>query len=148
MQANGRLQGWNSRGVRPQGWVEAAARKLPRGALGMDARTTEGYAGKRPAEHFKHSRGLTAGKRQAWTPMCKQTAGCKRWNSRGVRPQGWVEAAARKLPRGALGMDALTTEGYGKRQAATLEQQGLTATGLGGSCREEAAARRPLAWTP
>ena len=29
-------------------------------------------------------------------------------------------------------MDALTTEGYaGRRQAATLEQQGLTATGLG-----------------
>ena len=40
-------------------------------------------------------------------------------------------------------MDALTTKGYaGKRQAATLEQQGLTATGLGGSCREEAAARK------
>ena len=43
-----------------------------------------------------------------------------------------MEAAARKRPRGALGMDALTTEGYaGRRQAATLEQQGLTATGLG-----------------
>ena len=40
-------------------------------------------------------------------------------------------------------MDALTTKGYaGKRQAATLEQQRLTATGLGGSCREEAAARK------
>ena len=50
-----------------------------------------------------------------------------------------MEAAARKLPRGALGRDALTTEGYaGKRQAARLEQQGLTTTGLGGSCREEA----------
>ena len=33
-----------------------AARKLPRGALGMDALTTEGYAGKRPAGHFKHFR--------------------------------------------------------------------------------------------
>ena len=44
---------------------EAAARKLPRGALGMNAVTTEGYAGKRPAGHFKHFRGLKAGKRQA-----------------------------------------------------------------------------------
>ena len=65
VQANGRLQRWNSRGLRPQGLVEAAARKLPRGALGMDALTTEGYAGKRPAGHFKHFRGLKAGKRQA-----------------------------------------------------------------------------------
>ena len=48
-QANGRLQRWNSRGLRPQGLVEAAARKLPRGALGMDALTTGGYAGKREA---------------------------------------------------------------------------------------------------
>ena len=55
----------NSRGLRPQGWVEAAARKLPRGALGRDALTTEGYAGKRPAEHFKRFKGLKAGKRQA-----------------------------------------------------------------------------------
>ena len=92
MQANGRLQCWNSRGLRPQSRVEAAARKRPQGALGMDALTTvtEGYARKRPEEHFKRSERLKDGKR-----------------------------------------------------AATLEQQGLTATGLGGSCREEAAARRP-----
>ena len=31
----------------------------------MDALTTEGYAGKRPAEHFKRFKGLKAGKRQA-----------------------------------------------------------------------------------
>ena len=68
MQANGGLQRWNSRGLRPQGWVEAAARKRPRGALGMDALTTEGYAGKRPAEHCKGFKGLKAGKRQASTP--------------------------------------------------------------------------------
>ena len=35
VQANGRLQRWNSTGLRPQG-----------GALGMNALTTEGYAGK------------------------------------------------------------------------------------------------------
>ena len=68
VQANGRLQRWNSRGLRPQGLVEAAARKLPRGALGMDALTTEGYAGKRLAKHVKGLKGLKAGKRQAWTP--------------------------------------------------------------------------------
>ena len=39
--------------------------KLPRGVLGMDALTAEGWAGKRPAEHFKHFRGLKAGKWQA-----------------------------------------------------------------------------------
>ena len=45
--------------------MEAAVRMLPRGALGMDALTTEGFAGKHPAGHFKHFRGLKAGKRQA-----------------------------------------------------------------------------------
>ena len=57
-----------SKGWRPQSLVEAAARKLPRGALGMDALTTEHYAGKRPARHFKGFKGLKPGKRQAWTP--------------------------------------------------------------------------------
>ena len=149
MQANGRLQRWNSRGVRPQGWVEAAARKLPRGALGMDALTTEGYAGKRQAEHCKGFKVLRVWKlangrleRRNNRGYLQANGRLQRWNSRCLRPQGWVEAAARK--RDALGMDALTTEGYaGKRHAATLEQQGRTATGLGGSCREEAAARRP-----
>ena len=67
MQANGRLR-WNSRGLRPQSRVEAAARKRPQGALGMDVLTTEGYAHKRPAEHlkgFKRFKRLKAGKRQA-----------------------------------------------------------------------------------
>ena len=32
VQANGRLQRWNSRGLRPQGWVEAAARRAARRA--------------------------------------------------------------------------------------------------------------------
>ena len=68
VQANGRLQCWNSRGLRPQSRVEAAARKRPQGALGMDALTTEGYAHKRPAEHlkgFKRFERLKDGKRQA-----------------------------------------------------------------------------------
>ena len=59
------MQSWNRRGLRPQGLVEAAARKLPRGALGMDALTTEGYAGKRLAKHFRSFKGLKAGKRYA-----------------------------------------------------------------------------------
>ena len=60
--------------------MEAAARKRPRGALGMDALTTEGYARKRPAEHlkgFKRFKRLKAGKRQAWTPL--QTDGWGQW---------------------------------------------------------------------
>ena len=48
----------------PQSLVEAAARKLPRGARGMDALTTERYAGKRPARHFKRFKGLKPVKRQ------------------------------------------------------------------------------------
>ena len=42
----------------------------------MDALTTEGYAGKRPAEHFKGLKSLRL----------------QRWNRRGLRPQGLVEA--------------------------------------------------------
>ena len=57
MQASSRLQRWNSRGLREQQGLTAT--------LGMEALTTEGYAGKRPAEHFKRFRGLKAGKRQA-----------------------------------------------------------------------------------
>ena len=58
------MQRWNSRGLRLQGLVEAAARKLPRGALRMDALTTEGYAGKRLAKHVEGLKGWKAGKRQ------------------------------------------------------------------------------------
>ena len=38
--------------------------KRPRGARGMDALTTERYAGKRPARHFKRFKGLKPVKRQ------------------------------------------------------------------------------------
>ena len=48
--ANGRLQRWNSKGLRPEGLVEAAARDL------------ESFRG------LKGFKGLKAGKRQAWTP--------------------------------------------------------------------------------
>ena len=72
--------------------MEAAARKLPRGALGRDALITEGYTGKRPAEHFKRFKGLKAGKRQAERPnnRGRQTAGCNAGTtgaySRGLPP--------------------------------------------------------------
>ena len=46
-QANGRLQRWNSKGLRPEGLVEAAAKDL------------DGFRG------FKGFKGLKAGKRQA-----------------------------------------------------------------------------------
>ena len=51
--------------------------KLPRRSGGMDALRTEGYAGKRPAEHCKRFKGLKARKRQAWTPL--QTDGWGEW---------------------------------------------------------------------
>ena len=82
------------------------------------------------------------------------------WNSKGCRLEGLVAAAARKqcsswrwkLPRGSwrvlrvlsVGslangrLECLNKRGLcaGKGQAAMLEQQKLTARGLGGSCRE------------
>ena len=92
--------------------------------LGMEALTTEGYAGKRPAEHFIEGWQTVGLNGPTTEAMCRQTAGCNAGttgaygNSRGLRPQGWVEAAARKVPRGVLGMDALTAEGWaGKRPA-------------------------------
>ena len=48
-----------------------------------------------------------------------------------------MEAAARDGFRGFKGLK-LGKRRAGKGQAATLEQQRLTARGLGGSCREEA----------
>ena len=66
VQANGRLQCWNSKGWPPQGLVEA------------DALTTEGYAGKRPAKHFRGFKGLKTGKRHAWTPQQQRLCAGKR----------------------------------------------------------------------
>ena len=63
------------------------------------------------------------------------------WNSKGGRPEGLVEAAARDL-EGFRGFKRLKAgkrnRGLcaGKGQAAMLEQQKLTARGLGGSCHE------------
>ena len=90
VQANSSLQRWNSNGATKLGGScreEAAARKLPRGALGMDALTTERYAGTRPARHFKRFKGFegwqTAGLNALTTDaMCRQTAGCKQQGSR------------------------------------------------------------------
>ena len=50
VQAKGRLQPWNSKGWRPEGFLEAAAREL------------EGFKG------FKRFKRLKPGKRQAWMP--------------------------------------------------------------------------------
>ena len=86
MQAKGRLQPWNSKGWRPEGLVEAAARDLE---------------------------GLRVG--SVWTNA--PTEGLRVWrlaNGRLERPNN----------RGLCA---------GKGQAATLEQQRLTARGLGGS---------------
>ena len=60
--------------------------------------------------------------------MCRQ---------RTLTARNLVEAAARDGFRGFKGLK-LGKRCAGKGQAATLEQQRLTARGLGGSCREEA----------
>ena len=51
------------------------------------------------------------------------------------RPGAWC-AARDVQAKGRL--QPWNSKGWGKGQAATLEQQRLTARGLGGSCREEA----------
>ena len=85
-------------------------------ARGMDAVTTERYAGKRPARHFKRFKGLKPVKRQPWTPIRSHCCG------RGDALShccGLVVACACGRARG---MDALTTERYaGKRPARHLK---------------------------
>ena len=93
VQAKGRLQPWNSKGWRPEGLVEAAARDL---------------------EGFKTFKCLKPGKRM---PQRRVLRVWRLANGRLERPNN----------RGLCA---------GKGQAATLEQQRLTARGLGGSCRE------------
>ena len=75
--------------------------------------------------------------------MCRQRAGCNPGTAKADGQRAWW-----KLPRGiwrvlrvlrfegwqTAGLNALTTKGY--VPAATLEQQRLTARGLGGSYRE------------
>ena len=84
--------------------MEAAARKLPRGALGHGCpNNREGYAGKRPAKHF---RGLkfegfegwqTAGLNALTTEaMSRQTAGCNAGTAGAYGYRAWW-----KLPRGS-----------------------------------------------
>ena len=78
------------------------------------ARDLEGFRG------FKGlNNGLKAGKRPNNRGLCRQTqANCRlqRWNSKGLRPEGLVEAAAKDLDgfRGFKGLKGLKA---GKRQA-------------------------------
>ena len=90
VQAKGRLQPWNSKGWRPEGLVEAAARDL---------------------EGFKTFKCLKPGERM---PQRRVLRVWRLANGRLERPNN----------RGLCA---------GEGQAATLEQQRLTARGLGGS---------------
>ena len=81
-------------------------------ARGMDALTTERYAGKRPARHFRGFKRLKPVKRQPWTPIRSHCCG---WGDALSHCYGLVVAFACGRARG---MDALTTERYaGKRPA-------------------------------
>ena len=106
----------------------------PRGALGMDALTTEGYAGKRPAEHFKRFKGLKAGKRQARLERpnnrvyVQANGRLQRRNNRDLREQQGLMAT--------LGMEALTTEGYAGKRPAEHFIEGWQTVGLKGPTTE------------
>ena len=74
--------------------------------------------------------------------MCRQRAGCNPGTAKADGQRAWW-----KLPRGiwmvlgvlrvgSLANSRLECLCAGKGQAAMLEQQRLTARGLGGSCRE------------
>ena len=92
----GRLQPWNSKGWRPEGLVEAAAKEL---------------------EGFKSLKVLSVWSLAKEMPQRRVLRVWRLANGRLERPNN----------RGLCA---------GKGQAATLEQQRLTARGLGGSCRE------------
>ena len=108
--------------------------------------TTERYAGKRPARHLEVFKGLKAGKRQPWTPIRSHC--CGRGDAlshccglvvafacgRGACWTCWGTVLPAKLGVVHAGV-ARVGLCAGKRQAATLEQQGLTATGLGATGR-------------
>ena len=120
VQEKGRLQTWNSKGWRPEGLVEAAAREL------------EGFKG------FKGFKRLKPGKRQAWMPeqeraMCRQRAGCNPGTAKADGQRAWW-----KLPRGMCRQRAGcpgTAKAAGQRAWWQLPRGSSAAVG-GGSCRE------------
>ena len=118
VQEKGRLQTWNSKGWRPEGLVEAAAREL---------------------EGFKGFKRLKPGKRQAWMPeqeraMCRQRAGCNAGTAKADGQRAWW-----KLPRGMCrqraGCNPGTAKAAGQRAWWQLPRGSSAAVG-GGSCRE------------
>ena len=114
VQAKGRLQPWNSKGWRPEGLVEAAARDL---------------------ESFKSFKCLKPGKRMPRRRVLRvwrlANGMLERPNNRGLCVlRVWRLANGRLERPNNRGLCA------GKGQAATLEQQRLTSRGFGGSCRE------------
>ena len=156
VQAKGRLQPWNSKGWRPEGLVEAAARDLEGFKTFKCVKPGKRMPQRRVLRVWRlangrlerpNNRGLCAGK------------GLQPWNSKGWRPEGLVEAAARdlegfknlkclkpgkrmpqrrvlrvwRLANGRLERPNNRGLCAGKGQAAALEQQRLTARGLGGS---------------
>ena len=163
VQAKGRLQPWNSKGWRPEGLVEAAARDLE-GFKSLRVLGVWSLAKECPNGEFWGIEGWqTAGLNALTTEDYVQAKGrLQPWNSKGWRPEGLVEAAARdlegfksfkclkpgkgmpqrrvlrvwRLANGTLERPNNRALCAGKGQAATLEQQRLTARGLGGSCRE------------
>ena len=156
----GRLQPWNSKGWRPEGLVEAAARdlegfktfkclkpgkRMPQRRVLRVWRLANGRL-ERP-----NNRGLCAGKGQAAT-LEQQRLTARGLGGSGARdlegfqsfkclkpgkriPQRRVLRVWR-LANGRLERPNNRGLCAGKGQAATLEQQRLTARGLGGSCRE------------
>ena len=157
MEANGRLQRSNNRGLwRQTGSCNARTTnacgqsawwKLPRGILSIlrVLRLANGRLERRNNRGiWRQTEGCNAlttegygGKRQAATleqqRAMEGSGRLQRSNSRGL----WRQTAGCNARTTNACGNALTTEGYGgKRRAATLEQEMLAARVLGGSCRE------------
>ena len=121
MQAKGRLQCWKADGA---GKAQAAT-------LEQQRLTARGLGGSCREEAMQQLEDCKGGDLEVphlrWRVLgvLGQTAG-----SNALTREGYVQAKGR--------LQCWKADGAGKAQAATLEQQRLTARGLGGSCREEA----------
>ena len=112
VQAKGRLQPWNSKGWRPEGLVAAAAQRLTARGLGGSCR-------EEAVQQLEGCKGFEAGTLTAASLVeaaardVQEKGRLQTWNSKGWRPEGLVEAAAREL-EGFKGFKRLKP---GKRQA-------------------------------
>ena len=138
MQAKGRLQCWNAEGQELGGSCrEGCAGKGQAATLEQQRLTAKGAWWKLPRGMCRQRAGCNPGTakadgQRAWWKlprgMCRQRAGCNPGTAKADGQRAWWQLRLECPNNRALCA--------GKGQAAMLEQQKLTARGLGGSCHE------------